>query len=1022
MEEIRFVDGPPFVSSETLHYGHILVAMTKNSIQRFYKMNGVEFKDEPGYDCHGLPIEMKVNQALGLSTREDVINYGIDKYNTYCKETIKKYSGSWKNIYEKIGRTPDYSKEYKTMDTNFMESVWWIFNQLWNKDLVYRGYRVMPYSYSSSTPLSNFEATQEYHDVEDMSIYVKFPQKENPNKKFVAWTTTPWTLPSHIALCVNPEAYYVEVQLENSEEIFIIQEFSIKKLLGKKAKFKILNKKLGSEYQGMEYSQPFNYFEKYRSQGAFTIQCDSYVEINKTKVVGTGIVHMAPAFGEEDMNVCISKNILKIEEIGDVCPVDANGNYTEQITEYYKMNVFDANPLITEYLKKNNLLAKKELYKHSYPFCWRTDKPLIYKAVSSFFVKVSAIKDKMIKNNQKTNWVPEHVGKARFNNWLENARDWGISRNRFFGTPIPVWVSDDGEEMVSIGSISELEELTGVSNITDIHLEFIKDLTIDSKMGKGKLKHCGDVLDCWFESGAVPLARLHYPFENQDYFNKNSLCDFVCEGIDQTRGWFYTLLVLSTALFDKPAFSNVVVTGLVLADDGKKMSKRLGNYPDPLEIIKEYGADALRLYLINSPAVRGEPLKFNKRDVAQNYRKLHQLYNGLNFYLESCNNYREKTGKEIDDKMYQHTDNDMDIWIMSKLGDIINQIKTSMKEFKLSGVLNNLVNFVEDLTNWYIKLNRKRMKGDYGEMELNKSLSVLRMVLDNFLVVLHPFAPFLTSEMYQQLADKDINLEQYPDIDDFKINKDSLRKMDLLQQIILTYRNIRMESEKHSNAKKAFNNVKILVCDEQTQQDISSISEYIKKEINILNFQVEYDNSILKYRVVPIISNISKKFKKNKNLIIKDLITTFNNLLDTIDIKLFMETMNLDKNLFEIKSEINVSKYEIDGTKSKIVDNMALLTDFTITDEIYELYIVRCLNLHIQQTRKTNGLKIWDKIDVMIESENELLQKIMKSRLDMIEKLLGSKLVEKIESNKNIICNKSEKIDDIDFSFSLIST
>ncbi|MBA42939.1 MAG: isoleucine--tRNA ligase [Magnetococcales bacterium] len=1023
-KELRFVDGPPFVSSDTLHYGHILVAMTKNSIQRFFKMNGFEFKDEPGFDCHGLPIEMKVNQALGLNTREDVLKYGIAEYNSYCKYIIQKYSGSWEHIYESIGREPDYSKQYKTMDTNFMESVWWIFNQLWKKDLVYRGYRIMPYSYASSTPLSNFEATQEYHEVEDQSIYVKFPIMDNPNKKFIAWTTTPWTLPSHFALCLNPDADYVEIKPEGTDEIYIISEFSIKKLLGKKKKYEVVNKKKGIEYEGVEYMQPFTYFEQYRSNGAYSVQCDSFVEINPSKVVGTGIVHMSPAFGEDDMNVCIDKKLLTIEEIGDICPVDANGNFTEIIKEYYGMNIFDANPLIIENIKSNNLLVKKELYKHSYPFCWRTDKPLIYKAVSSFFVKVTDIKDRLVENNKKINWVPEHVGKSRFNNWLENTRDWGISRNRFFGTPIPVWVSDDGEEMISIGSIAELEELTGVSDIKDIHLEFVKDLTIDSKQGKGKLKHCGDVLDCWFESGAVPLARLHYPFENADYFDKQDyLCDFVCEGIDQTRGWFYTLNVLSVALFDKPAFKNVIVTGLILADDGKKMSKRLQNYPDPAGIIDEYSADALRLYLVNSPAVRAEPLKFNKLKVAYNHRKLHQLLNSLNFYLESCKTYYDKTGKDIDSMMYLKSTNDMDIWIMSKLGDIVSQIDKSMKEFKLSGVLTYIMVFIEDITNWYIKLNRERMKGKYGEEELIISLSVLKFTISKLCIILHPFAPFTTKTMYQELTMKDITNEKYVSKDEFNVNYDSIRKMELLQNIILTYRNIRDESTTHTNSKKGILNAKILVCDEQTKDDIINVSDYIKKEINILNLEVIHDKNIMKYHILPDVSVIGKKFRKDRNLIITDLVNTYNKLLKELGIELFKETISINDEYLKFDSSIDVSKYEGENYKTKIVGQIAFLTDFTVTKEIEDLFMIRTLNLHVQQFRKTCGLKVWNKINIKIDTDNDNLNGIIERYKDKIENILGSRLLDdkdKIDIDK-IIDTKDTTIEDIKLSITLIT-
>eukprot|EP01035_Chromulina_nebulosa_P017859 gene17859-23472_t len=623
--EFTFYDGPPFATGLP-HYGHILAGTIKDTVTRYAHQTGHYVSRRFGWDCHGLPVEYEIDKKLGITGRDMVLEMGVANYNSECRSIVQRYTAEWEETVTRLGRWIDFRNDYKTMDPSFMESVWWVFKTMFDKGLVYRGYKVMPYSTACGTPLSNFEAGLNYKDVNDPAVVVSFPLINDPEVSLLAWTTTPWTLPSNLALCVNSSFDYVKIQDKTrNNKIFIILEKRLSQLFPEINKpdctderkdelYTILERLKGSQLVGLKYTPLFDYF--INQPNAFRVVADNYV----TEDGGTGIVHQAPAFGEDDYRVCLSNNIIgKGEDLP--CPVDANGRYTDQVPEYVGRAVKDADNDISQALKAKGRLVLKEVYFHSYPFCWRSDTPLIYKAVPSWFVSVEKVKPQLLNNNTQTYWVPSFVQEKRFHNWLADAKDWAISRNRFWGTPIPLWISDDLEEMVAIGSVDELYQLSGVK-VTDLHKEYVDNITIPSKQGKGLLRRVDEVFDCWFESGSMPYAQLHYPFENQDRFNNGYPADFIAEGLDQTRGWFYTLMVISTCLFNKPAFKNLIVNGLVLAADGKKMSKRLKNYPDPKLILKNCGADALRLYLINSPVVRAEVLKFQEEGVSDIIREV----------------------------------------------------------------------------------------------------------------------------------------------------------------------------------------------------------------------------------------------------------------------------------------------------------------------------------------------------------------------------------------------------------------
>ncbi|KAF3816043.1 hypothetical protein GH733_016148 [Mirounga leonina] len=802
--KFTFYDGPPFATGLP-HYGHILAGTIKDIVTRYAHQSGFHVDRRFGWDCHGLPVEYEIDKTLGIRGPEDVAKMGIVEYNNQCRAIVMRYSTEWKSTVTRLGRWIDFDNDYKTLYPQFMESVWWVFKQLYDKGLVYRGVKVMPFSTACNTPLSNFESHQNYKDVQDPSVFVTFPLEEDENVSLVAWTTTPWTLPSNLALCVNPDMQYVKIKDVVRGKLLILMEARLPALYKLESDYEILERFPGTYLKGKKYRPLFDYFVQLKEDGAFTVLADGYVQEDE----GTGVVHQAPYFGADDYRVCMDFNIIQ-KDSSPVCPVDASGCFTAEVTDFTGQYVKDADKNIIRTLKEKGRLLVSSTFTHSYPFCWRSDTPLIYKAVPSWFVRVEHMVDQLLKNNDLCYWVPEFVREKRFGNWLKDARDWAVSRNRYWGTPIPLWVSDDFEEVVCIGSMAELEELSG-AKISDLHRESIDHLTIPSRCGKGVLRRVSEVFDCWFESGSMPYAQIHYPFENKREFDDAFPADFIAEGIDQTRGC-----------------------------DGQKMSKRKKNYPDPLSIIHKYGADALRLYLINSPVVRAENLRFKEegvRDVLKDV--LLPWYNAYRFFTQSVLRLQKEEEMEFlyNENTVKESANITDRWILSCMQSLVGFFETEMAAYRLYTVVPRLVKFVDVLTNWYVRMNRRRLKGENGVEDCVMALETLFSVLLSLCRLMAPYTPFLTELMYQNLKllmdpvsvqDKDtlsIHYLTLPHVREELIDKSTESAVSRMQSVVELGRVIR--DRRTIPIKYPLKEIVVIHQDPEALDEIESLEKYI---------------------------------------------------------------------------------------------------------------------------------------------------------------------------------------------------
>ncbi|CAN5268865.1 isoleucine--tRNA ligase [soil metagenome] len=839
--EYTFYDGPPFATG-TMHYGHVLQAVIKDVVPRYWTMRGHRVARRFGWDTHGLPVEMEVERMLGISGPVEIAEYGIDRYNAACRALVEHAAAEWEAITTRVGRWVDFEDDYRTMDPTFMETVWWVFRTLWDKGLVYHSFKVLPYSWGAVTPLSNFEVNLGgYRDVEDPSLTVRLEVVDGsgpvePGDRLAVWTTTPWTIPANLGVGVGTDIEYAAVR-DGGHRTWVAADLAGTVFESPE----VLARTTGAEMVGATYQPAFPHFADLAARGAFVV-----IPLPEaTTEEGTGLVHLAPAFGEADLAAFAAAGIDLI-----VDPVDAQGNFTDQVPEVAGMNIKDADRVLVDMLETSGALLRNERIVHAYPFCYRTDTPLIYKAIPTWFVAVETFRHRMAQLNEEILWVPEVVGTKRFGNWLTEARDWAVSRNRYWGSCIPVWVCDTGDHQVCIGSRAELQERSGVW-LEDLHREFVDPVTFRCDRCDGTMTRIPEVLDCWFESGSMPYAQIHYPFENQERFARRFPADFIAEGLDQTRGWFYTLVVLAAALFDQIPFRNCVVTGLILAEDGRKMSKRLKNYPEPDAVLDTFGADALRAYLIDSPLVRADPLRFSEDGVRSYVRSvLLPLWNAFSFFTT----FAEADGITAVDLAAAppfEERPELDRWIMSVLQSLIASVNDEMERYRLFAVINPILGFVDELTNWYIRRSRRRFWSKRtGTEDADKlaAFATLYEVLVTFAKVAAPVLPFVTEHLYQtlvrpvdQAAPVSIHHTDYPVSDETVIDVELETDMRVVRAVANLGHSLRRHHE--VRVRQPLAAVTVVTRDERAMQAVVTHRDLIAEELNVKTVLVDTDES-----------------------------------------------------------------------------------------------------------------------------------------------------------------------------------
>ena len=963
--EFVFYDGPPFANG-TPHYGHIMVSYVKDVVARFQTMIGKKVDRRLGWDCHGLPAEMSAEKQLGVSGRKQIEQFGVEKFNDFCRSDVLKYSGIWVDMFKRIGRWVDFNHDYKTMDLPFMESVIHNFKELYDKGLVYEDYRVLPYSWAAETPLSNFEVNQGYQDKTDNAITVMFKLENGMN--ILVWTTTPWTLPSNLMLAVGLDIDYAIME-ENGQKYILAQA-----LLGRYKKQLEHATQVGSlkgkDLVGLSYEPMFPYFSHLKSKGAFKVLSGDFVSTED----GTGIVHIAPGFGQDDFDACRAYD----ENFPVVCPVDEAGKFTSEVPDYEGKQVFETNEPIMQWLKEHGLLVKKEQYTHSYPFCWRTDTPLIYKAMSSWFVRVTDFRDEMVKNNQQINWVPEHIKDGRFGKWLEGARDWSISRNRFWGTPIPVWKSDNPKfpRVDVFGSVAEIKEKTGFE-VTNLHKPYIDDVIYpnpDDPSGQTMMRRVGDVFDCWFESGSMPYAQIHYPFENKQWFENHFPADFIVEAMDQTRGWFYTLTVLSTALHHKPAFKNCICTGLLMAEGGQKLSKRLKNYPDPNEILDTIGSDALRWFLVSSPVLKGGNLAVDKegKEIAKASRVAQiPLWNAFYFFTLYAN-AEEYQAKEIN-----HSSEAIDNYILSKLKHLRDTVKSGIESYDVALATSEVASFMEVLNNWYIRRTRDRFwEGD------TQAFDTLYTVLVNVCKIIAPLMPFVSEHIYKTLTgEESVHLADYPSLEGIDYDAELVEQMDFVQDLCSTAKFIREE-------KNLRNRLPLQSLTVAGAELTPAYQDIVKDELNVK--EVRFDHNLEAYA--------SKKVYLYTPLLGKTLGKDMGAVMGAYkqgqwslnaDGTLAIAGHNLSRDLFEVRLEMK------DGVAGKaFADNKAVVTlDTTVTEALKREGMARDFVRLVQTLRKDKDFNISDRIELSYATDDaELAQALAENQAYIAEQVLAVKI------------------------------
>lgn len=939
-----FYDGPPFATGLP-HYGHLLAGTIKDVVPRYKTMKGFSVPRRFGWDCHGLPIENEIEKSKELSGAGAIEAFGIANFNEECRSIVLRYTGEWKKTVDRMGRWVDFGNVYRTMDMPFMESVWWAFKQLFDQGLVYEGFKVMPFSMKLGTPLSNFEANLNYQEVDDPSLVVAFEMLKEKNTYFLAWTTTPWTLPSNLALMVGPEIDYVKVK--SGDKFYWLAEARVA------AHFKeapeVVEKKKGKELAGKKYHPLFDFFA---DRDAFRVITEEAVSTED----GTGIVHAAPAFGEMDFYAC------KREGIDIVCPIDSNGRFTDEVPAWKGVLVKDADKEIAKEIKKKGLLFYQGTIRHRYPFCWRSDTPLIYKAVRTWFVAVEQFKDQLIEANQQITWMPAHIKEGRFGKWLENARDWAISRNRYWGTPIPLWKGSKGD-LLAIGSIAELERLTG-KKIHDLHRHHIDDLTFE-KNGQ-TYQRIPEVFDCWFESGSMPYAQNHYPFEHKEKFEKVFPADFIAEGIDQTRAWFYTLTILGVALFKKPAFKNVIVNGIILAEDGNKMSKRLRNYPDPEIVIQKYGADAIRLYMLGSPAVKAEDLRFSEKGVEHVLRQvLIPFWNSFVFLSTYAKIYHFKPGKSTKPKEL------IDRWILSMTQKLIFEVESGMENYDLNRAVGPLIGFVDQLTNWYIRRCRSRFWADEDTPDRREAFQTLYDVLLTLTKVAAPFIPFLSDAIYRELkTDKmaeSVHLCDFPVYDDNLRDEELEKEVEAAQAAVSLGHSLRKEHK--LKVRQPLAKAHLITSNQELLGSLKKQMHLIAEELNVKEVQLHSDETqFVQWLAKPNFPILGKKIGKLIPLAQKVMQGFNRKQIQTLahggnlKVEIGGESVELEPQDVQIERKVK------EGIAAGNEGELTVALDTALNDELLEEGLAREIVNKINSMRRDLDFAVTDRIHIVMQT------------------------------------------------------
>ncbi len=1011
-DEFVFYDGPPFATGLP-HFGHFIPSTIKDIIPRYQTMKGKYVSRRFGWDCHGLPVENLIEKELGINSKHEIEAYGVANFNDKCRASVLKYTSEWRKTITRMGRWVDFDNDYKTMNPDFMESIWWVAKSLWDKGMIYEGKYILPYCPRCATVLSTHELAQGYKEKQDPAITIRFKITSVPdtfedkslaagNCYFLAWTTTPWTLPSNLGLCMGPDIDYVKIQDKDSGDFYILAESRLSSYYKSEDSYTVIYRRKGCDFVGICYEPLFPYFANLSDpaectkisgqkceKGAFRMFNAAYVSTED----GTGIVHIAPAFGEDDSKVFKGSGVPAVE------PMDAECKFTKEVSDYAGRFVKDCDKEIMDRLKKEGKLVKRDTVLHQYPHCWRCGSPLIYRGIGSWFVKVADEHERLLRANSQIKWQPAHIKEGRFGKWLAGARDWAISRNRYWGNPIPIWKCSDCGDTLCVGSRQELKDLSGVY-LDDLHKQFADKVTIPCKKCGGTMHRIPEVFDCWFESGSMPYAQQHYPFENKEYFEKHFPADFISEGLDQTRGWFYTLTVLASNLFDKPAFKNCIVNGIVLASDGRKMSKSLRNFTDPNEAIGKFGADAIRLFLMHSAVVKADEIRYSDEGVRDVIKSIIlPLWNSYSFFVQYANiDGVECTGHEFDEKLPV---NPLDRWLLSVAQKMVSDVTAALDDYDLSSAIDPMLSFIDQINNWYIRRNRRRFWKSGNDSDKLEAYGALYSALKTFTLVAAPFIPFLSEEMWQNLKTSDdkesVHLMDYP-VYNSRFRDETLEfQMATVQKAVSMGRSLR--NQFNIKNRQPLASVALVTRNADEKKVLSDMKDTIVEELNVKEVVFhEREDELVEYKAKANFRVLGKqlgpKMKAAAAEIVKIPTEMIEQILDgkTVTIKVDGEDVVLDSE--------NVLVDRIEKEDLKIVNDGTLTVglETKITDDLKNEGFARDLVRGVQNLRKESGFSVTDRIILTVGGDASL-----KNAFDMFKDFIsGETLASSIEWNSDI--------------------